>query len=70
MGKRCRTPRIDVDQDVKVEVDRGRLVIDGEHDHSEEKEGPTLRAVSTAAPDFASAPAGQQLRGPARQRGL
>lgn len=44
---RVELPGVDVDQDVKVEVDRGRLVIHGEHrdEHAEEKEGRTLREI-------------------------
>jgi|SRR6185437_4924270 len=44
---RVELPGVDVDQDVKVEVDRGRLVIHGEHrdQRSEEKEGRTLREI-------------------------
>lgn len=44
---RVELPGVDVDQDVKVEVDRGRLVVHGEHrdEHAEEKEGRTLREI-------------------------
>lgn len=44
---RVELPGVDVDRDVNVEVDRGRLVIHGEHrdEHSEEKEGRTLREI-------------------------
>lgn len=44
---RVELPGVDVDQDVNVEVDRGRLVIHGEHrdQRSEEKEGRTLREI-------------------------
>ena len=44
---RVELPGVDVDQDVNVEVDRGRLVIHGEHrdKRSEEKEGRTLREI-------------------------
>lgn len=44
---RVELPGIDVDKDVNVEVDRGRLVIHGEHrdQRSEEKEGRTLREI-------------------------
>lgn len=44
---RVELPGVDVDQDVKVEVDRGRLVIHGEHrdQRSEETEGRTLREI-------------------------
>jgi HSP20 family molecular chaperone IbpA len=40
-------PGVDVDNDVNVEVDRGRLVIHGEHrdEHSEEENGRTLREI-------------------------
>ena len=38
---RVELPGVDVDKDVKVEVDKGRLVIHGEHrdEHSEEEPG-------------------------------
>ncbi len=44
---RVELPGVDVDQDVNVEVDRGRLVIHGEHrdQRSDEKEGRTLREI-------------------------
>lgn len=44
---RVELPGVDVDQDVNVEVDRGRLVIHGEHrdQRSEEKQGRTLREI-------------------------
>ncbi|OBH45525.1 Hsp20/alpha crystallin family protein [Mycobacterium mantenii] len=44
---RVELPGVDVDQDVNVEVDRGRLVIHGEHrdTRSEEKHGRTLREI-------------------------
>ncbi|MGV0040392.1 Hsp20/alpha crystallin family protein [Mycobacterium colombiense] len=44
---RVELPGVDVDQDVKVEVDRGRLVVHGEHrdEHAEEKDGRTLREI-------------------------
>jgi HSP20 family molecular chaperone IbpA len=44
---RVELPGVDVDQDVNVEVDRGRLVIHGEHrdQRSEAKEGRTLREI-------------------------
>lgn len=44
---RVELPGVDVDQDVKVEVDRGRLVIHGEHrdERSAEEEGRTLREI-------------------------
>ncbi|MGV7887020.1 Hsp20/alpha crystallin family protein, partial [Mycobacterium kansasii] len=40
-------PGVDVDKDVNVEVDRGRLVIHGERrdEHADEKDGRTLREV-------------------------
>ena len=44
---RIELPGVDVDKAVNVEVDRGRLVIHGEHrdQRSEEKEGRTLREI-------------------------
>jgi HSP20 family protein len=44
---RIELPGVDVDKDVNVEVDRGRLVIHGEHrdQRSEEKDGRTLREI-------------------------
>ncbi|ANR91280.1 Hsp20/alpha crystallin family protein [Mycobacterium avium] len=44
---RVELPGVDVDQDVQVELDRGRLVIRGEHrdEHAEEKDGRTLREI-------------------------
>ncbi|ORB72818.1 Hsp20/alpha crystallin family protein [Mycobacterium scrofulaceum] len=44
---RVELPGVDVEKDVNVEVDRGRLVIHGEHrdEHAEEKEGRTLREI-------------------------
>ena len=44
---RVELPGVDVDRDVNVEVERGRLVIHGEHrdEHSEEKNGRTLREI-------------------------
>ena len=44
---RVELPGVDVDTDVNVEVDRGRLVIHGEHrdEHAEEKDGRTLREI-------------------------
>jgi HSP20 family protein len=44
---RLEIPGVDVEKDVKVEVDRGRLVIHGERrdEHAEEKDGRTLREV-------------------------
>lgn len=44
---RVELPGVDVDQDVKVEVDRGRLVIHGEHrdEHADDKDGRTLREI-------------------------
>ena len=44
---RLELPGVDVDKDVNVEVDRGRLVIHGEHrdQHTEEQNGRTLREI-------------------------
>ncbi|OJZ70443.1 heat-shock protein Hsp20 [Mycobacterium paraffinicum] len=44
---RVELPGVDVEKDVNVEVDRGRLVIHGERrdEHAEEKHGRTLREV-------------------------
>ncbi|HYB35061.1 MAG TPA: Hsp20/alpha crystallin family protein [Mycobacterium sp.] len=44
---RLELPGVDVDKDVNVELDRGRLVIHGEHrdQHAEEKDGRTLREI-------------------------
>lgn len=44
---RVELPGVDVDRDVNVEVVRGRLVIHGEHrdEHSDEKDGRTLREI-------------------------
>lgn len=44
---RLELPGVDVDKDVKVEVEHGRLVIHGERrdEHAEEKDGRTLREV-------------------------
>ncbi len=44
---RLELPGVDVEKDVNVEVDRGRLVIHGERrdEHAEEKDGRTLREV-------------------------
>ncbi|OBH89846.1 Hsp20/alpha crystallin family protein [Mycobacterium sp. E2989] len=44
---RVELPGVDVDKDVNVEVDRGRLVIRGERrdEHADEKDGRTLREV-------------------------
>lgn len=44
---RLELPGVGVDNDVNVEVDRGRLVIHGEHrdEHSEEENGRTLREI-------------------------
>lgn len=44
---RVELPGVDVEKDVNVEVDRGRLVIHGEHrdQHAEEKDGRTLREI-------------------------
>jgi HSP20 family protein len=42
---RVELPGVDVEKDVNVEVDKGRLVIHGEHrdEHADEQEGRTLR---------------------------
>ncbi|MGO9152729.1 Hsp20/alpha crystallin family protein [Mycobacterium sp.] len=44
---RLELPGVDVEKDVNVEVDKGRLVIHGEHrdEHSEENQGSTLREI-------------------------
>jgi HSP20 family protein len=44
---RVELPGIDVDKDVNVEVDQGRLVIHGEHrdEHAEEENGRVLREI-------------------------
>lgn len=44
---RVELPGVDVEKDVNVEVDHGRLVIHGEHrdEHAEEKDGRTLREI-------------------------
>ncbi|HZC51853.1 MAG TPA: Hsp20/alpha crystallin family protein [Mycobacterium sp.] len=44
---RLELPGVDVDKDVNVEVENGRLVIHGEHrdEHSEEENGRTLREI-------------------------
>jgi HSP20 family molecular chaperone IbpA len=44
---RVELPGVDVDKDVHVEVEHGRLVIHGEHrdEYSEEKDGRTLREI-------------------------
>jgi HSP20 family protein len=44
---RLELPGVDVDKDVKVELDHGRLVIHGERrdEHAEEKDGRMLREV-------------------------
>jgi HSP20 family protein len=44
---RLELPGVDVEKDVNVEVDKGRLVIHGEHrdEHSEENQGRTLREI-------------------------
>jgi HSP20 family molecular chaperone IbpA len=44
---RVELPGVDVEKDVKVEVDKGQLVIRGERrdEHSEEKDGRTLSEV-------------------------
>jgi HSP20 family molecular chaperone IbpA len=44
---RLELPGVDVEKDVNVEVDHGRLVIHGERrdEHAEQKDGRTLREV-------------------------
>ncbi|MCV7195572.1 Hsp20/alpha crystallin family protein [Mycobacterium angelicum] len=44
---RLELPGLDVEKDVNVEVDRGRLVIHGEHrdEHAEDQDGRTLREI-------------------------
>jgi HSP20 family molecular chaperone IbpA len=44
---RVELPGVDVEKDVNVEVDNGRLVIHGEHrdEHAEENNGRTLREI-------------------------
>ena len=44
---RLELPGVDVEKDVNVEVNKGRLVIHGEHrdENSEEKDGRTLREI-------------------------
>ena len=44
---RVELPGVDVDKDVNVEVDKGRLVIHGEHrdEHAAEENGRTLREI-------------------------
>jgi HSP20 family protein len=44
---RLELPGVDVEKDVNVEVDKGRLVIHGEHrdEHAEEANGRTLREI-------------------------
>jgi HSP20 family molecular chaperone IbpA len=44
---RVELPGVDVEKDVNVEVDRGRLVIHGEHrdEHAEDDHGRTLREI-------------------------
>ncbi|WP_310778927.1 Hsp20/alpha crystallin family protein [Mycobacterium sp. Z3061] len=44
---RLELPGVDVEKDVNVEVDKGRLVIHGEHrdEHAEEEHGRTLREI-------------------------
>ncbi|OBF16321.1 Hsp20/alpha crystallin family protein [Mycobacterium kubicae] len=44
---RLELPGVDVEKDVNVELDRGRLVIHGEHrdEHQEDKDGRTLREI-------------------------
>jgi HSP20 family protein len=44
---RLELPGVDVEKDVNVEVDKGRLVVHGEHrdEHAEENNGRTLREI-------------------------
>ncbi|OBJ55070.1 Hsp20/alpha crystallin family protein [Mycobacterium sp. 1423905.2] len=44
---RLELPGVDVEKDVNVEVDRGRLVIHGEHrdEHAEDQDGRTVREI-------------------------
>ena len=44
---RVELPGVDVEKDVNVEVDRGRLVIHGEHrdEHADQKDGRTVREI-------------------------
>ncbi|WP_156687527.1 Hsp20/alpha crystallin family protein [Mycobacterium sp. Marseille-P9652] len=44
---RLELPGVDVEKDVNVEVENGRLVIHGEHrdEHAEQKDGRTLREI-------------------------
>ncbi|OBG20644.1 Hsp20/alpha crystallin family protein [Mycobacterium sp. 852002-51057_SCH5723018] len=44
---RLELPGVDVEKDVNVEVENGRLVIHGEHreEHAEERNGRTLREI-------------------------
>src|SRR5271156_5516149 len=44
---RLELPGVDVEKDVNVEVDKGRLVIHGEHrdEHAEEQNGRTLHEI-------------------------
>ncbi|MCX2931925.1 Hsp20/alpha crystallin family protein [Mycobacterium sp. CVI_P3] len=44
---RLEIPGVDIDRDVKVELDRGRLVVSGERrdEHAEDTDGRTLREV-------------------------
>lgn len=44
---RLELPGLDVEKDVNVEVDKGRLVVHGEHrdQHAEEADGRTLREI-------------------------
>src|ERR1700747_3045113 len=44
---RLELPGVDVEKDVNVEVDKGRLVIHGEHrdEHAQEENGRTLREI-------------------------
>ncbi|QLL07961.1 Hsp20/alpha crystallin family protein [Mycobacterium vicinigordonae] len=44
---RVELPGVDVEKDVNVELEKGRLVIHGEHrdEHSQDKDGRTLREI-------------------------
>ena len=44
---RLELPGVDVEKDVNVEVDKGRLVIHGEHrdEHTEDEKGRTVREI-------------------------
>lgn len=44
---RLELPGVDVEKDINVEVDKGQLIVHGEHrdEHSEEQHGRTLREI-------------------------